>query len=207
MKLSEMVVGFLDLETTGLQERVDKIVQFSSISKRQNPRYVDEIDIIINPVVHVPHKVASIHKLSDEILEGHPKMSVEILDQIANYLKTIDVVVTFNGRSFDRPRLTNFLRSHADLYGYELGVIPCLDRQWLDIYLIVILPTFNPIFSGLTNRKQVTIAKKLGIPEYNAHNALDDCNALSKITYALIDSDIIPDNFGEACMLQAGFYK
>lgn len=205
MKLSELKLGFLDLETTGLQETIDRIVQFSCVSKRYNPRYAIDLDIIINPEIHVQNRVAAIHKLSDDVLSKYPKMNAKTFQTILEFLlEEVDVVVTFNGNRFDRPRLGLFLERHAAIYGVKMPVVPCLNRQWIDVYHLVRLPHFAPIFSGLTNLKMTTIAKKFGIGEFNAHNALADCEALSKIFAAMIDSDMIPDNYVDAISLQAG---
>ncbi|MBK5201358.1 MAG: 3'-5' exonuclease, partial [Spirochaetaceae bacterium] len=57
----------IDTETTGLS-KYRRIVEFAAVKFRNGIR-VDELDILINPSIHIPDSTSSINHIYDHMVE------------------------------------------------------------------------------------------------------------------------------------------
>lgn len=102
-----MILG-LDLETTGLNQVEDRIIElcFGLYSNDQKP--IKNITMRFNPCRSIDPKAQAVHHITSEELMGCPKFEekAQILSQI---LAKADLVVIHNAR-FDAPFLANEFR-------------------------------------------------------------------------------------------------
>jgi DNA polymerase-3 subunit alpha (Gram-positive type) len=84
--LSNATYTVFDLETTGLSERYDKIIEFGAI-KVKNGMILDRINILINPGpdVKLSKKTLEITNITNEMLENEPQIA-EVIDKILGFI-------------------------------------------------------------------------------------------------------------------------
>ena len=98
----------LDLETTGISTKSDRIVQIALIGAHHDGRAIN-FDEVVNPGRPIPVEAARIHGLYDEDVKDAGKFSV-VADEVAKMIEGA-VLVGHNVRRFDIPLLENeFLR-------------------------------------------------------------------------------------------------
>lgn len=99
-----MICVVFDVETTGLNKNVDRIIQFSGIKVDLVTNIiVDEIDLYIKPDSEYTMSIGAYfkHKISREFLENK-KTFKEQLNDILNFLGDDNIsLMTYNGLSFD----------------------------------------------------------------------------------------------------------
>ncbi len=158
----------LDLETTGLAFRTDKITEVG-IMKVKNGEVIDEFECFVNPEKPIPPEVVEVTHITDDMVkdaETIEKVFPKILDFIG------DSVLVAHNADFDIP----FLKYHGKLLGYELN------NTYLDTLRLskVLFPDFKKYKLGL-------IAEKLGIKVEVAHRALDDVDTTVKVFNIMMD--------------------
>lgn len=123
-----------DTETTGVQEKEDRIISASLLYYSPNHALVKRRTWLINPGVEVPAAATAVNGLSTEYVQsmGMPASEgiAEILAALAQCVRYHMPVVAFNG-SFDMTVLLHESRRHclalsndfADIYGGGLRLI------------------------------------------------------------------------------------
>ncbi|MBO4738351.1 MAG: ribonuclease H-like domain-containing protein [Bacteroidales bacterium] len=112
---------FFDLETTGLNIGIDKIVEICLY--KVNPDYTTEVYTEqLNPEMHIPESVSEIHGIYDKDVVNKPTFK-QVAPIIADFLKGCDLA-GYNLLKFDLPLLVEeFLRIDSDLDLREVKVI------------------------------------------------------------------------------------
>lgn len=104
---------FFDLETTGINVAVDRIVELSYLKIDLNGNELSRT-IRVNPGIPIPKKASEIHGISDEDVKDSPPFS-EIAKTIAQEFEGCDLA-GYNSVRFDIPLLAEeFLRAGVDL--------------------------------------------------------------------------------------------
>ncbi len=127
IKLSNATYVVLDLETTGLSCRYDKIIEFGGV-RVENGVETGRLDILINPGRKLPKKIVNITKITDEMLKNKPTIE-EAFPQILEFLKGA-ILVTHNAE-FD----FSFLQEELKNSGREQLTNPVIDTLALAWYL------------------------------------------------------------------------
>ena len=117
----------LDLETTGLSCRYNRVIEFGAV-RIENGIETGRLDILINPGCPIPHKIASITKITDSMVKNQPTMD-EAFPQILEFLKD-SILVTHNA-DFD----FSFLQEELKRCGRPLLTNPVIDTLALSRYL------------------------------------------------------------------------
>lgn len=117
---------FFDLETTGIDVALDRIVEISYL--KVYPNGDEEAKTMkINPTVPIPPKVTAIHGITDEDVKDAPKFA-EIARQLVKVFEGCDFA-GYNSNKFDLPLLAEeFLRAGVD--------IDLKKRKFIDIQVI-----------------------------------------------------------------------
>ena len=117
---------FFDLETTGIDVALDRIVEISYL--KVFPNGDEELKTMkVNPTVPIPPKVSAIHGITDEDVKDAPKFS-EIARMLARVFEGCDFA-GYNSNKFDIPLLAEeFLRAGVD--------IDLKKRKFIDIQVI-----------------------------------------------------------------------
>ncbi len=126
---SHCSLGIFDLETLGLNKRRDPIILGGLVFPRKN---------------HLVIKQYFAQSLEEE---------KDILSRIAQDLHRCDVIITYNGRSFDLP----FLEERCGLWGIPTG----FHHYHWDLYALV--RHFSPLAKMLPNLKQKTLENFMGL--------------------------------------------
>lgn len=116
-----------DTETTGLNNRFDRIMEFGAV-KIVNGMVSDRIDILINPEVPIPENIQKITNITNEMVKDKPTIK-EVLPQILEFLKG-SIIVAHN-LSFDYGFLSKAMHDN----GYGDLDLPSIDTLKLSKYL------------------------------------------------------------------------
>ena len=149
----------LDLETTGISFRTEKITEVGII-KIKNGQVIDEFECFVNPEKPIPQEVVEVTHITDDMVkdaETIDKVMPKILDFIGN-----SVLVAHNA-DFD----IGFLKHNCKELGLEL------ENTYIDT-----LRLSKALFPELKKYKLGIIADSLNIKVDVAHRALDDVKTL-----------------------------
>ena len=189
MALAALPTAVLDLETTGLDVRQDRVVQVAAIGMLGSRR--DEalqIDQLVDPGVPIPAPVTAIHGIDDHRVAGAPTF-VAIAASLHEGLA--GRVVVGHHIAFDLA----VLRHEADRAGVAWHEPPSLDVALLLGALEPTLPDLS--LEGVTRWFGVQIERR--------HSALGDAEATAAVFAALLprlrDADV--RTLGEALSLAA----
>ena len=158
-RLNEFVV--FDTETTGLDSQNDSVIQLSAV-KYKNLAPADSWNTYLNPGTPISDGAAAVNGITNEILEGKPKINQVAKDFLA-----------FVGE--------------APIVGYnvdfDLKFMWCAGIDLItgrDIY-DVMLSAYSLFPKGsIPNRKLTTVAEALGI-KFDAHDSLEDSLATGEV--------------------------
>ncbi len=157
----------LDLETTGLSFRTEKITEVG-IMKVKNGEVIDEFECFVNPQKPIPPQVVEVTHITDDMVkdaETIDKVFPKILDFIG------DSVLVAHNADFD----IGFLKHNAKLLGYSL------ENTYIDTLRLA-----KELFPDYKKYKLGIIAENLGIKVDVAHRALDDVDTTVKVFNIMI---------------------
>lgn len=158
----------LDLETTGLSFRTEKITEIG-IMKMQNGEVIDKFSCFVNPEKPIPRQVVEVTNITDDMVkdaETIEKVFPKMLDFIG------DSVLVAHNADFD----IGFLKYNAKQLGYSL------ENTYLDTLRLA-----KELFQDFKKYKLGIIAEKLGIKVEVAHRALDDVDTTVKVLKVMLD--------------------
>ncbi len=152
----------LDLETTGLSFRTEKITEIG-IMKVKNGEVIDEFSCFVNPEKPIPEKVVEVTNITDDMVKD-----AETIDKVfPKMLEFIgDSVLVAHNADFD----IGFLKYNAKQLGYSL------ENTYMDTLRLA-----KELFPDFKKYKLGIIAEKLGIKVEVAHRALDDVDTTVKV--------------------------
>jgi DNA polymerase-3 subunit epsilon len=117
---------FFDLETTGIDVAIDRIVEISYLKIYPNGDEESKT-MKINPTVPIPAKTTAIHGITDEDVKDAPRFN-EVAKSLAKVFEGSDFA-GYNSNKFDLPLLAEeFLRANTD--------IDLKKRKFIDIQVI-----------------------------------------------------------------------
>jgi DNA polymerase-3 subunit epsilon len=181
----EIDVALLDVETTGRDASVDRVVELG-IAVGRRGEIVARYNWLINPGMPIPAEVTAIHHITDEMVADKPRFEA-VASEIANALKGC-VPAAYNAL-FDRAFLMGeFSRAKADGAG-----VAALTREveWLDP-----LVWARDIHENEKSRSLGDVAARLGVALEKAHRAQDDAEAALRVLYLLGRDARMPTAYG-----------
>ncbi len=105
-------IVFFDLETTGINIAVDRIVELSYLKIEPNGTETSKT-ILVNPTIAIPPQATEIHGITDEDVRNAPTFQ-EIAQSLANEFEGCDFS-GYNAAKFDIPLLAEeFLRAGVE---------------------------------------------------------------------------------------------
>lgn len=160
---------FFDLETTGINIAVDRIVEISYLKILLSGEEISKT-ILINPGIPIPAETTQIHGITDEDVKDAPKFE-EIAQSLANEFEGCDFA-GYNLNKFDIPLLAEeFLRTNTD---FDLK-----KRKFVDVQVI---------FHKMEQRTLSAAYKFYCNKELkDAHSATADTRATYEILQAQLD--------------------
>ena len=152
----------LDIETTGLSYRTEKITELGAI-KIKNGEVIDTFECFVNPEKPIPQKVVEVTHITDDMVKDARTIK-EILPEFLEFMG--DSVLVAHNADFD----IGFLKHNAEKLGYKL------DNTYIDTLRLA-----KDLFPDYKRYKLGIIADKLGIVVEVAHRALDDVKTLVEV--------------------------
>lgn len=183
----EIDVALLDVETTGRDASVDRVVELG-IAVGRRGEVVARYNWLVNPGIPIPAEASAVHHITDEMVADKPRFEA-IASEIAQALRGC-VPAAYNAQ-FDRAFLmSEFSRAKAT---ETAAGVPALTRdvEWLDP-----LVWARDIQSDAKSRALGDVAARLGVELEKAHRAQDDAEAALRVLYALGRDPRVPRAYG-----------
>ncbi len=158
----------LDLETTGISFRTEKITEVGII-KIKNGEVIDEFECFVNPEKPIPQQVVEVTHITDEMVKDAETIE-KVIPKIIDFIG--DSILVAHNADFD----IGFLKHNFAGYGYTL------ENTYIDTLRLakVIFPDFKKYKLGI-------IADNLDIKVEVAHRALDDVKTLVAVFNIMLD--------------------
>lgn len=172
----------IDIETTGLDWRNDRIVEVAAVWIDESGRVrEDPVHEVVNPDVEIPTAASDIHGITTELAQKVGADPFEALTKVADAINSATragvMVVAYNAK-FDIP----FLLAEFDRYSRDFRALPLLlDPMVVDKHV-------DRYRRG--SRKLIDVAKLYGVElaEEDAHGALADATAAGQLAVSMCRS-------------------
>lgn len=162
-------IAFFDLETTGINVSVDRIVEIGVLKIYPDGRE-EMLEQRINPLIPIPKVTSEIHGIYDADVRLMPTFK-EFAPELAQFIGNADLA-GYNSNRFDVPLLIEeFLRNGVD---FDLR-----NRRMIDVQNI-----FMKMEQRTLSAAHQFYLKK---PMENAHNAMADVKATYEVFKAQLD--------------------
>lgn len=153
-----------DLETTGISQESDRIVEISAI-KVKDGKAVEEFNRLVNPKCHIPAAASYVNNISDSMVCNEPPIE-EVLPEFIDFIGDM-VLVGHNIHYFDMGFIWRDCQNC-------LGLIP--DNDYVDT-----LPLAKKCLPQMSHYKMTDLASHYGISTQGAHRALKDCHMTMEV--------------------------
>lgn len=152
----------LDLETTGLSFRTEKITEIGAVIYK-NGEIINKFECFVNPEKPIPEEVIEVTHITDDMVKDAETIE-QVLPKFLDFIG--DRVIVAHNADFD----VGFLKYNADKIGIKL------ENTYIDTLRLA-----KDLFPEYKKYKLGIIADKLGIKVDVAHRALDDVITLVKV--------------------------
>lgn len=154
----------VDVETTGLQPGLDKIIEIAAV-RVLNGEIVDEWNSLVNPGIYIPADSTQIHGITTEMVQ-QARSFQELAQEYRDFLKE-DSIFAAHNVDFDR----DFLNIHLSRAGLVTMPNP---------YLCT-LKLAKQVHPNLTKYGLGSLVEVFGIELPQAHRALHDARATAQL--------------------------
>jgi DNA polymerase III epsilon subunit family exonuclease len=152
-------IVFYDLETTGINNQFDQIVEIGAI-KVFNGKIIDTFHSFVKPTISISKEITEINGIDDEKVKDSP--SIEYVLQDFLFFVGNNVIGGYNIEGFDN----KFIKNVSQYY---------FGKSFWNRSIDVLTLAKHLVKKGETlNHKLSTIAEYFGIDSSNAHTALFD---------------------------------
>lgn len=162
----------VDLETTGLNAKVDRIVEVGMVAF-QNGQATDRYETLIDPGILIPAAASAVNHITNEMLSAAPRECViypVLVNTLGDVLEGKTILCAHNA-PFDMAFLAETLMRH----GYS-GEICYVDT----------LAVSRRLLRGLRSYKLAAVAECFEIENRQAHRAASDAETCGKIMDELL---------------------
>ncbi|MEJ7729302.1 MAG: 3'-5' exonuclease [Polyangiaceae bacterium] len=182
----EHPIAFIDLETTGRDPALDRIVEVGIVLGVRG-QVLERRSWLIDPGRPIPAEVTAVHGIKDEDVAGKPSFA-EVIGEILGALGGA-IPAAYNA-AFDR----SFLFAEMERAGVRPGEPPPAVRRevdWIDP-----LTFARELYKHEESRALGEMAARLGIELVNAHRATDDAEAALRVLYTFSKDARVPRAYG-----------
>ncbi len=169
-KLSDIPFCALDIETTGVNSALHRIVEVGIVRFTR-----DEVEApyecLVNPGMKIPTEVVRIHGITDEMVANAPRIG-EILDTLS--AKLHDCVLVIHNPGLD----LSFLSRAFQMSGRQVPTMVAVDTVRMS----------RRAFTDIQNYKLDTICAHLGL-DLSHHRALSDARGCMEIFRRIIEKE------------------
>jgi len=154
----------VDLETTGLDHRLDKITEIGAV-KYESGQFVDKYSTLINPGIPIPAEITELTHIDDKMVADAPSIE-DVLPDLEEFLGEYPLIVGQNV-TFD----ISFLKNHL-----SSKYIEYLDEYYLDTAALA-----RMVWPGLKTFGLAFLSKMIGVENSQAHRALSDAEVTAEV--------------------------
>lgn len=161
--LKEDIKFVIDVETTGLDFKKEKIIEIAAV-KLVNNEVVDTFETLVNPMQHIRSSSISIHNITEEMILASPTIE-EVLPKFLDYINDKPIIghnIFFDYCFVNEASLT--------LYGKEL-----LNKR-IDTLLM-----FKEVFPEEKSHGLCSLLKRFNVKIDTQHRALSDAYGLALV--------------------------
>lgn len=163
------VFAAFDLETTGLDPRLDRIAEIGAL-RFDKQGVFDRYQTLVDPGFPMPLEAGRVNGISDAMLAGQPP----IVEALPGFLRFINgAVILAHNAPFDCGFINEAL---ARLYDDGYTRFSALPNKIVDT-----LPLARRLFPGRSRYNLQDLAKDMGIRAEAAHRAFDDARLCMEI--------------------------
>lgn len=152
----------LDLEMTGLNPNLDKILEIGAV-KVQNGKIIDSYEKLVNPGVHIEDRIVNITGIDDDMVSNKPYIE-EILPEFIDFCE--DYVIIGHNLMFDY----SFLKKNAVNMGKSF------DKFGVDTLKIA-----RMCVKDVESKSLVNLCNYFHIEDNRHHRALNDAYVTHKL--------------------------
>ena len=160
--------SLIDFETSGFQPGNSRILEVAVVKIDSHGKILDEFTTLINPEDGNVGRT-DIHQITLAMVKNAPKLS-EVIGDLLNILDS-SIVVAHNAR-FEE----NFLESAFREVGIKHPLMPTIDTLWLSRQVL-----------DLPNYKLATVIDEFGYDFEDAHTALGDVRAMTRVLPEMLE--------------------
>jgi DNA polymerase III epsilon subunit family exonuclease len=160
-----------DLETTGLSQDFNRIVEVGAVRFRADGTELDRMDQLVDPPCAIPDDVIKIHGITEEMVQGQPPIE-QVLPKFVRFLGCPETILLAHNASFD----VGFLSAAFGRCGAILPEHPVIDTLTLSRRTI----------PRLRNHRLETVARHLRIADSTEHRALGDALVVQSVFLKLL---------------------
>ena len=181
---ASLPIALIDLETTGKDASVDRIVEIGIVIARGG-QVVERRNWLVNPGRPISPEASEVHKITDDLVRDAPLFGAVVAEVVAMLANCIPAA--YNA-PFDRA----FLANEVARAGLAEGLPPALRRdvEWLDP-----LVWAREIQQEERSRALGDVAARLGVALENAHRAMDDAEAARGVLLELGRDPRVPPTY------------
>lgn len=159
-----------DLETTGIDPSIDKIVEIGAVRfSGSNP--IKGFGYLINPEISIPTEASSVNGITDEMVKNKPKIE-EVLELFSDFCGDLPLVA--HNASFD----FKFLLDDVMRYKSKAPKGFVLDTLSLS----------RKVFPGIPNYKLWTLVRYFNFPSGTFHRAEEDSSYCGLLFAKIIET-------------------
>ncbi len=191
---SEIPIALLDVETTGRDASIDRVVELGIVVGRGG-EVIARYNWMINPGMPIPEEARAVHGIGNDDVKDSPRFEV-IAHEIVAALGGC-IPAAYNA-PFDRAFLHAELGRAQIVTGQAFStptapVAPAARRdvEWLDP-----LVWAREIQREEKSKALGEVAARLGVKLENAHRAMDDAEAALLVFYKLASDSRVPSAYG-----------
>ena len=164
--LADLQFVAFDLETTGLSDAKDSIVEFGAVRFLMDGTVLECFEQLVNPLRPIPEDATRINKITDAMVHGMPTVA-EILPRFLTFLNRENTVLMAHNAQFDLGFLRHAMKGHQGLTIAR----PVLDTLKMDRREI----------RGLTSYRLEHLAAVLKLRGSEGHRALADARLVMEL--------------------------
>ena len=157
-----------DVETTGLNAEKERLTEIGAV-RIQGGEKVDTFKTFVNPEKPIPPHITELTGISDSMVADAPGEK-EAVTQFLEFCK--DSILVAHNAKFDM----GFMQAAAQRHGLAF------ENPFIDTVVLC-----RSLLTETKNHKLDTVAKALGLGDFEHHRAFEDADILSKIFVKLLD--------------------
>lgn len=160
----------IDIETTGLSNTFDKIIELSALKIRDN-EINSQYTTLVNPGIKIPSNIKLLTGIDDNMVKNSPKID-DVIEEFINFIS--DDVLLGHNVTFDIKFINNNIKDN------NLK----LENNYIDTLTIS-----RKKLPYLDNHKLITLLQHYSISKSQSHRALSDCIATHQLYQKLINEN------------------